>query len=131
MPYEIDPEYGCWLWTGRTIRGIPFISRNGESTTARRYYYERDGLEVPEGKVLSAICGRANCIRPSHADPVDGRELHYLTGQTKVTPFVFRQAQSLMARGASRREAARRLGVDEKALRKVEKRREVEGIVEA
>ena len=115
MPYRVEPELGCWIWTGATDpNGVPIFKKGSRHTTARRYYFEREGREIPDGMVLAAICGRKNCVRPHHAEPMKRSDIPL---PRKVTDHMLDQSERLQRQGISRTEVARRFGVDEGSLR--------------
>jgi hypothetical protein len=118
---EVTGDLCCWTWTGRTTPdGTPTIRTRTRTTTARRYYWERDHGPIPEGKVLFAMCRNTLCVRPRHMDPIDPAEIPERVGLRVLTP---EQAKSalLMRKHASRREVARRFGVDPETIAAIER----------
>lgn len=106
---------GCWIWTGRTVKGTPVIRTREAHTTAARYYWTREhGKPVPEGKCLKSLCGERLCVNPSHREPVTEREKKYRTGEVILGPEIARQAHAAAKRGASHSQIARAYGVSKR-----------------
>lgn len=70
-PFEVDPESGCWVWTGRTIRGIYGL---WQDTTAHRAIWRESGRELPDGLDLHHTCPNKLCVNPDHMELVEARE---------------------------------------------------------
>lgn len=74
--YEVDPETGCWNWTGPTYKsGHGFISEKDVHRQAHRFVWERVVGPIPEGIVLDHHnpdfgCKNKRCVNPEHLDPV-------------------------------------------------------------
>jgi hypothetical protein len=72
----IDPESGCWLWTGRLNKGhgVIVVRLPGDYRTPRPLYVHRVAWEayherkMPVGRVgaHSYKCVAARCCNPSH-----------------------------------------------------------------
>lgn len=74
MLYEPEPNSGCWLWTGVTVRhGYGIIQRDGKYHCAHRYVYEYERGPIPEGLTLDHLCRVRSCVNPAHLEPVDLR----------------------------------------------------------
>src|SRR5262245_21566157 len=58
----IDKSGDCWIWTAKT----PTVAYEGRSTTPRRVMYMMNIGEIPNGKIVSVICGQDRCVRPEH-----------------------------------------------------------------
>lgn len=75
--HVVDPDSGCWLWTGAiakngyAVAGIPGTAR---ARVAHRQYYEREKGPVPAGLDLDHTCRRRYCVNPDHLDPVSRSE---------------------------------------------------------
>lgn len=58
-PVELDPDFGCRLWTGPTDRdGYPV--HNGYR--AYPLVYKAEVGPIPDGKVLDHVCRRRRCV---------------------------------------------------------------------
>ena len=75
---ELDPDTGCWLWTGKigrtgdVVRG--YLSINNRTTLAYRASYEAFIGPIPEGLELDHLCRRPLCVNPKHLEPVTHAE---------------------------------------------------------
>lgn len=76
--YEVDPDSGCWLWTG-------FVDKTGYGTRspgagvpgsrlAHRQFYELLVGPIPPGLVIDHLCRVRHCVNPEHLEPVTQRE---------------------------------------------------------
>lgn len=79
---EIDPETGCWNWTGSVVRtGYGQIKvRKGLVQRTHRVMYEALVGPIPEGLDLDHLCRNRRCMNPEHLEPVTERE-NALRGQ--------------------------------------------------
>lgn len=72
---QVDPTYGCWLWTGKLDKdGYGLVWRGKRPSYAHRVVYEQEVGPVPEGKVLDHLCRRRNCVNQAHLEPVSQDE---------------------------------------------------------
>lgn len=80
---QVDPETGCWMWTGSTtVRGYPQIKAEASKSPkfAHRISYELEYGEIPEGLVIDHLCytdeGISNrlCVNPQHLEAVTQSE---------------------------------------------------------
>lgn len=111
---------GCHIWTGYTTpEGQPVVRTATSQTTARRAAWQRENGPVPEGMVLTALCGETLCVRPSHHEPVTVQTIRYRTGWTKRDRQMRRTALRLKMLGWSGRRIADALAVDEATVRAV------------
>ena len=67
----IEPNSGCWLWTGPTIRGYGYISIDGKSRITHRVAYETF-YQLP--KELHHTCKTRQCCNPAHLQPVTAKQ---------------------------------------------------------
>ncbi len=71
MTYQVDPVFGCRLWTGK-------LDRSGYATTGRgreyRRAYELAYGPIPAGLWIDHICQIKRCIAPIHLEAVTPRE---------------------------------------------------------
>lgn len=78
---RLQPETGCWLWTGRCYRlspgrEYPVVSIRGKSHYARRLAYTlwRLAIVPVDRVVVPLVCRRMDCINPFHLEAVSRRE---------------------------------------------------------
>lgn len=75
LAYEIDPIYGCHLWTGdRGSNGRPIIWRGRRPSSAYRVAFEHAGEVVADDQVLDHLCRRERCINAAHLEAVSKAE---------------------------------------------------------
>lgn len=66
---EIDPVFGCRLWTGELdSEGYPLTD---DGKRAHRVAYEASVGPIPPGKELDHTCRRRRCVWFRHTEPVD------------------------------------------------------------
>lgn len=61
---------GCWLWRGRTARGLPVARVGGTIVSVRRVLYQREylgGQPLAATSRVAAGCGERRCVSPFHA----------------------------------------------------------------
>lgn len=71
---EVDPETGCWRWTGSTRRGgygQMLITVEGRRRCVRvhRLSYVLHVGPMPRGQILRHTCDRPHCVAPDHLEP--------------------------------------------------------------
>lgn len=78
---EVEPETGCWLWPGATVRGgygQIASERRGYQVIVHRALYELLVGPIPDGLNLDHVkergCRHTNCCNPDHLEPVSQRE---------------------------------------------------------
>jgi len=80
---EIDPDSGCWNWTGSTHaetgygsfwRGKITPAGNHCPERAHRVSYELHVGPISEGLQLDHLCRNRRCVNPAHLEPVTNRE---------------------------------------------------------
>ena len=64
--YRVDPETGCWNWTGTKMRG-GYGGQGGRH--AHRVAWELLVGPVSEGHDLHHLCGSRACVNPDHLEP--------------------------------------------------------------
>lgn len=75
LPIEVDPIFGCWLWTGELgNNGRPIIWRGRAPSSAHKVVYEAEVDLVPKDYVLDHLCRRVTCVRALHLEPVTRHE---------------------------------------------------------
>ena len=69
--YQIDPQTGCWLWTGTMMHcGYGQISRHGRNQPAHRAMWEHQHGPI-EGKLtIDHLCLNRRCVNPEHMELV-------------------------------------------------------------
>jgi hypothetical protein len=74
--YEVDPVFGCHVWSGKTgSNGRPIVWRGRRPSSAYKVAYEEQVGPVADGLVLDHLCRRERtCINPLHLEPVTKRE---------------------------------------------------------
>lgn len=83
----IDPESGCWLWTGGiTAKGYGVIRFANKTREAYRLSYEVLVGPIPAGMhldhtchdpktcTLNELCPHRRCVNPAHLEPVTKHE---------------------------------------------------------
>lgn len=65
--YIPEPNSGCWIWLGATIRnGYGRVFRDGHTTTAHRHAWELFRELVPDGMHVLHRCDNRLCVNPDH-----------------------------------------------------------------
>lgn len=68
---DIDPDTGCWTWTGaRSSGGYGSIKFAGRTRPAHRVVYENFVEPVGAELVLDHLCRNRACVNPDHLEPV-------------------------------------------------------------
>lgn len=74
----VDPESGCWNWTGpKTPNGYGKHRRgpgHPERMTHRLMWEHHKGQEIPHGLQLDHLCRNRACCNPDHLEAVTGSE---------------------------------------------------------
>lgn len=75
--YEVDPETGCWNWTGSLDKKgygqYDVYAGDGgprKNWRAHRYVYFELVRKLDEDEVLDHLCRNRRCVNPDHLDPV-------------------------------------------------------------
>jgi hypothetical protein len=72
--YAVDPETGCWLWTGATSDSGYAALREGGAASRRllahRVSYEIHVGPIPEGLQIDHLCRVRHCVNPAHLEAV-------------------------------------------------------------
>jgi hypothetical protein len=84
---QIDPQTGCWNWTG-TLRpdGYGVIVRgdkSGRLVRAHRLAYQTLVGPIPKGLVIDHLCRNKACVNPDHLEAVTQR-VNTLRGSSPV-----------------------------------------------
>lgn len=109
--YEVDPETGCWNWTGAILKtGYGAMSWLGKNKPAHRIAYEQFVGPIPDGLVLDHLCRNTRCVNPDHLEPVTSTENIRRGTCTKLTKEDVKQIREL-AVSMSFAEIGRKFGV--------------------
>lgn len=72
---EMDPNGGCWLWTGGLdTGGYSVIQHQGRTRIGHRLSYENLIGPIPVGLQLDHKCRVRACVNPDHLEPVTAKE---------------------------------------------------------
>lgn len=61
----------CWVWQrGKNAAGYAYLTVEGKSVRAHRYFYEQAVGSIPEGLTLDHLCRVRACVNPNHLEAV-------------------------------------------------------------
>jgi len=68
--HVVDPETGCWVWTGKSNSRGYGLTRDDRGVTAHahRLYFEAEYGPIPEGQLVVQTCGNRLCCNPTHME---------------------------------------------------------------
>jgi hypothetical protein len=70
-PVQVDPFFGCELWTGSVNGGgYPTLWDGGRPRQAYYVALERAGIDVPPGREPDHLCRRRLCVAVAHLEVV-------------------------------------------------------------
>ncbi len=133
--FEVDPQSGCWNWTGAKIKG-GYGQLGGErgagAVVAHKFSYEHHVGPVPAEMLVLHECDNPGCVNPdhlflgSHADNMadmtrKGRNgtLRGARGSNrKLTDEQKNDMRAMVHAGVPIRQIAARFGVDRRLVRK-------------
>lgn len=96
VSFDVDPIYGCHLWTGKLgSNGRPIVWRGRKPISAYQMLYVEAVGPVPEDRVLDHLCRRILCVRSLHLEPVTRHENELRKS------WAYRCKRELCARGHS------------------------------
>ena len=67
--YRVDPESGCWKWTGSIAHlrgGYGRVKHKGRMVRAHRASFMLNNGEIPEGMLVCHRCDTPDCVNPAH-----------------------------------------------------------------
>lgn len=71
----VDPNSGCWLWTGAVApNGYGIFKGMEKLENAHRSSYKMHVGEIPAGLNLDHLCRVRSCVNPAHLEPVTHAE---------------------------------------------------------
>lgn len=77
---RVDPETGCWEWTGPTSgengrgSGYPRMNLDGQTVAVHRVMYTHRHGYVPGKKQIDHTCRNRRCVNPDHLEMVTHKE---------------------------------------------------------
>lgn len=79
LNHAVDPDSGCWRWTGaHSDKGYGDVRAHGNVTPVHRVAYELWVGPIPEGlhidHVLARGCVHRDCLNPAHLEAVTQQE---------------------------------------------------------
>lgn len=123
---KVNKSEGCWVWTGASRHGYGDFWYQGRHWVANQVSWMWEQGPIPNGLHVLHHCDTPLCVRPSHlfvgshSDNMADMARKGRTGKTaKLTPSDVRLIRAEAAGGTSQRALARRLGVNQGAIRKV------------
>lgn len=126
---HVDRSGECWLWTGTfSAKGYGVLTFNYKQFRAHRVSWElANGRPVPEGMFVCHRCDTPACVRPEHlfiGTNDDNVQDCVRKGRRprKLTREHVKAIRSLLRAGVSSiRALGRQYGVDESAIRNIER----------
>lgn len=71
---EQEPNSGCWLWSGQTVKGYGRVSLQSKEHMAHRISLEMFVGPIPAGAVVDHLCRTPLCVNPRHLEAVSHTE---------------------------------------------------------
>jgi len=101
-PVEVDPVFGCEVWTGRVSdNGRPIVWRGRHPLSAIREAFTRAGIEIPAERVPDHLCRNILCVSLRHLELVTKDE------NERRKAMKYRLARKRCARGHALNEMTR------------------------
>lgn len=114
--YVVDPETGCWLWTGRLDS---WGYGNAYGRMVHRVFYEQLVGPIPEGLELDHLCCNRPCVNPAHLEPVTPAQNSRRGERCHLTVEQIREIRHLYAEGCYNNELSRQFGVSTTHIRRI------------
>lgn len=70
----VDPDTGCWNWTGRKTHDGYGRTEHQGATYVHRISYELFVGPIPQGYEVDHLCRNTSCCNPAHLEPVTKAE---------------------------------------------------------
>ena len=113
--YCVDPETGCWIFTGHIgPKGYGAMRKLGDTSRmypAHRVFYEQAKGPIPAGKQLDHLCRNRACVNPDHLEPVTNTENQRRGLKPKLTVEIVREIRTTPKTYGSTQALARKFGV--------------------
>jgi HNH endonuclease len=123
-----EPNSGCLLWTGRTVKEYGVVSIGNTSFYAHRLAYEQAYGPIPDGLCVLHKCDTPPCVNPAHLflgtkrdnnrDKIQkGRQWTpkgIAHGCAKLTEDDVRKIREMVLSGMTHREVAHCFGITRK-----------------
>ncbi len=114
---EHRPDLGpCWIWqralstTGYALGGFKRLGYSGPKLVHRVLYEQHIG-PIPYGLELDHLCRVPACVRPTHMEPVTGRENILRSPATKLQDEDLPEIYKMRLAGQSWRSIANEYGM--------------------
>lgn len=70
----VNPDTGCWEWTGAKRDGYGLFKVKGKNVSAHRWSWEFFRGPIPQGLEIDHLCRNRACVNPNHLEPVTKTE---------------------------------------------------------
>jgi hypothetical protein len=121
--WRVDPDSGCWLWTGFTLRGY---ARTGDGQ-AHRVIWRQSGRPLADSDDLHHTCPNKTCVNPEHMEPKT-RSSHVAMHKRALSKLTEAAVASIRASTIPSHVLAAGLGVSEAVIFDVRSGRTWRGI---
>ncbi len=64
--FFIEPNSGCWLWTGSINKAGYGLMRYDSGILAHRYSWQTHNSQIPKGLCVLHKCDTPSCVNPNH-----------------------------------------------------------------
>lgn len=104
--WTVDPDSGCWLWSGASKRGYARCITG----QASREVWRQSGRLLDPNDDLHHTCPNTLCVNPYHLEP-RARGLHQAQHHRVFTVEQIREIKALVRGGMRQCDVAERFGV--------------------